>query len=95
MLSSVRNFAHAPWGAIAGAPRLRCAPVAIQDWFDPDDDAHLLAYEVFQRTGAWPQGFLPAEVELTPAWHLHLAGRMAERWLRHRADVRLRAEGAE
>jgi hypothetical protein len=95
MLSSVRNFEHAPWSLIPLVARPRRAPVAIQDWFDPDDDAHLLAYEELQRTGAWPPGFLPAEVELAPGWHLHLAGRMAERWLRHRTDVRFRAQGAE
>jgi hypothetical protein len=92
--SSIRSFDHAPWGLVP-VPARRRAPIAVQDWFNPDDDAHLQAYDQFQRTGTWPQGFLPAEVGFPPAWHLHLAWRMAERWLRHRTDVRLRAQGAE
>jgi hypothetical protein len=67
----------------------------IEDWFDPDDDRHLEAFEHFQATGAWPEGFLPAGITLPPSWDAGLARRLAERWLRHRADVHFRAEGVE
>ena len=67
----------------------------ILDWFDPDDDRHLQAYEHYQLTGAWPVGFLPEGVVLSPGWDSGLARRIAQRWLRHREDLRFRAEGAE
>jgi hypothetical protein len=82
------------WGTRSPAP-WSLVPRAIQDWFNPDDDRHLVAYEHFQRTGAWPEGFLPEGVELPPGWDSGLAHRIAQRWLRHREDLRFRAEGAE
>lgn len=78
-----------------GSPIRFSRPIAIQDWFDPDDDEHLQSLEEYQRTGFWPQGFLPLHVNLPWDWSLQLSRRMAERWLRHRADVRSRALGAE
>lgn len=36
----------------------------IQEWFDPKLDSHIIAYEEFQRSGAWPRFFVPLDVEV-------------------------------
>ena len=96
MLSPIQTLADgSSRGEIAAQfPRLRPV-VSIEGWFNPDDDGHLMAYEQFQATGAWPEGFLPENVVLPPSWSLSLTFVLAQKWLRHRADVRYRADGVE
>jgi hypothetical protein len=94
LFSRLRGGAEVEPAAFTAAAARRPGP-AIQDWLDPDDDRHLAAYERFQETGVWPAGFLPEGVSFPPAWDAQVAARLAERWLRHRAALRLRAEGVE
>ena len=71
------------------------ATLAFDDWFDPDDDRHLLAFEHFQETGTWPLGFVPHHVELPSTSPARIVLAIARRWLSHRSSLRLRALGVE
>lgn len=36
----------------------------IEDWFDINNLEHLRAFEHLNKTGAWPVGFLPEDIEI-------------------------------
>lgn len=53
----------------------------ITDFFDVNNKEHLKAYRHLSKTGAWPKGFIPPEVEFTQVWHMTLMHKMAESYL--------------
>lgn len=55
----------------------------ILDFFDIYNIDHLDAYLVLNKTGTWPEDFLPKNITFCPAWQIGLAGRMALAWAEH------------
>ena len=53
----------------------------IEEWFDVYDYDHLMAWQEVNRTGAWPEGFIPDDVEMTNNWQVLLMSNMADAWL--------------
>ena len=53
----------------------------ITEFFDPHDKVHLKAYETLEKTGVWPEGFIPEDVEITTCWQISLASVMAGLWV--------------
>ncbi len=51
------------------------------DWFDIDNMDHLKAYKRLAVTGAWPEGFIPDNVEMNPGWAATLAFGMANAYV--------------
>lgn len=55
--------------------------IPIADWFDPHNPAHLRAYRVLDETGAWPDGFIPEDVELSGGWHGQVIAKCGHAWM--------------
>jgi hypothetical protein len=53
-------------------------PKSILDFFDPYRRDHLEAWSTLTRTGLWPEGFLPPNIEMPTLWSATLQARMAE-----------------
>ena len=64
--------------------------VDICDWFDVSNEEHLDAYRHLQRSGAWPEGFLPENVTQSPFWHMEILSKLANAYLN---DVVLSSRG--
>ena len=54
----------------------------IEDWFQPSQITHLLAYQHLQKTGTWPIGFIPKSVIFTTCWHASLMSILANEYLK-------------
>lgn len=55
----------------------------ITDFFDPNDPEHVKAYETLEKTGSWPEGFVPVEVEFSPVWQIEILNMLAKCWVKH------------
>jgi len=53
----------------------------IVDWFDIKDVQHLKAYQHLQKTGSWPMGFIPADVEISLAWQIEIIAKFANAYI--------------
>ena len=40
----------------------------ISQWFDPRNIKHIRAYDHLQRSGTWPEKFLPEGILFDPHW---------------------------
>ena len=47
------------------------------DFFDGYNIKHLKAYKHLTQYGAWPEGFVPEDCELSPTWPYQIAEKMA------------------
>ena len=56
--------------------------VDIVDWFDPENMDHLKAYLHLQKTGTWPEGFIPDNIIRGSGWAVTLMAKMTDRWLK-------------
>jgi hypothetical protein len=56
-------------------------------WFDAGNVEHLKAYRYLEKTGCWPEGFLPADIDMPHNWQFILLAAMAAKWLEHKLDV--------
>jgi hypothetical protein len=56
--------------------------VQIQDFFDVYNPVHLKAYHILQTTGAWPENFVPKNVERSPGWHVALLAKFTNEWMK-------------
>ena len=53
----------------------------IREFFDPYSVDHLKAYEVLCKTGVWPVGFVPDDIEFPAGWPYMITARMAGVWV--------------
>ncbi len=44
---------------------------------------HLKAYRILDKTGCWPEKFIPENVTFRAGWQIMLAGKMATAWANH------------
>jgi hypothetical protein len=51
------------------------------EFFDPLDINHLKAYQHLQKTGTWPEGFIPKNIEMDVNWYLLMQYKMADLWV--------------
>ncbi|MDY6862814.1 MAG: hypothetical protein SV062_07470 [Thermodesulfobacteriota bacterium] len=51
------------------------------EWFNTDDMDHLHAYHILQKTGMWPDNFVPERVWVEPGWQAILAFKLANKWI--------------
>jgi hypothetical protein len=56
----------------------------IQDWFDPYDIDHVIAYKHLTQEGIWPAGFVPGYVTFNSGWVVAILGKLADAWVKHR-----------
>jgi len=54
---------------------------SILDFFDPDCDAHMWAWEHYITNKVWPKGFLPEGVIFPENWEAKLICELAIRWM--------------
>ena len=62
--------------------------VPFEDWFDPKNKEHLKAYRHLQKHAAWPSGFIPLGVELSPMWQVLVVNKMAECFLEEKVPAK-------
>lgn len=56
--------------------------MTIVEFFDPHNIVHVRAYRHLEKTGSWPEGFLPEpDCEWPLLWHAGLASKLAHAWL--------------
>lgn len=55
----------------------------ITEFFDPDNIEHIKALGHLNRTGVWPEGFLPENVKQPELWLFQIYNKLASRWVRH------------
>ena len=55
--------------------------VPFADWFDPNDIEHLRVFRHVSAGKAWPEGFLPENVELTSLWLVEGYHKLAYAWM--------------
>jgi len=53
----------------------------IQEWFNPENEEHLKAYLHLEKTGCWPKGFIPDNMDFSPCWQVRLIDKMANLWI--------------
>lgn len=53
----------------------------ISEFFDPWDVEHLKAYRYLEKTGRWPDGFLPADIECPSGWEFWVRDKIIQCWL--------------
>lgn len=51
--------------------------ISVVDWFDCKNIQHLKAYREICKTGCWPKGFIPPNVEMVNMWQVGIAGKLA------------------
>lgn len=61
-------------------------PVGILGWFDIYNPKHLSAYRELSRTGQWPEGFIPDNVNFQESWNLMLNAELADAFIRFMAE---------
>jgi hypothetical protein len=54
----------------------------ILDYFDIYNADHLKAYQHLEKTGSWPEGFLPENIKFPPFWQINLSIKMALAWIK-------------
>lgn len=57
------------------------------DWFDAENMNHLAAYKHLQKTGTWPKGFIPENVEMEAQWLIHVIDKIANQWIKEKLGV--------
>jgi len=55
----------------------------ISEFFDVYNYDHLTAYKTREKTGCWPEDFIPLNITFSPCWDIHLQAKMANAWLIH------------
>jgi hypothetical protein len=54
----------------------------INEFFDVNNKDHLRAYRHVYDTGSWPEGFIPEGTTFRNLWHIELAGRLANEYVK-------------
>lgn len=55
----------------------------VEQWFNPNNKNHILAFSEVLRTHAWPQGFVPSSVKFSAGWDRVLTEVVAICWVDH------------
>lgn len=55
----------------------------VVEFFNPHDHDHLRAWSHLNRTGTWPENFIPEDITFSPVWRFDLTLKMAECWVSH------------
>lgn len=55
--------------------------MVLTDWFDPYNMTHIRAWQHVSQTGAWPEGFIPEDVEVNRLWQVTIPAKMADAWV--------------
>jgi hypothetical protein len=53
----------------------------LNDFFDPYNKEHLIAYRHLQEEGCFPAGFVPDDVEIPLHWQILIANKMVNAWI--------------
>jgi hypothetical protein len=53
------------------------------DWFDPYDIYHVRAFNHLCKTGYWPKGFIPDNLEMSSIWQYEVVAKLADAWTKH------------
>lgn len=53
-----------------------------EDFFDPLNREHVMAYNECCKSGAWPEGFIPTDVYVDYTSHIIARSAMAYEWMR-------------
>lgn len=56
-------------------------PMNVVEWFNPQDKAHLRAWQHLQTQGSWPVEFLPDDVTFPTLWQASIAWKLADLYL--------------
>lgn len=54
----------------------------ITEWFDPCVIDHVKAYRHLQNRGCWPQDFIPEGMTFPEGWHIIIAFKLANEWVK-------------
>ena len=61
--------------------------MTILEFFNIHDPNHLRAFRVLQKTGGWPIGFIPDDVEFTETmWSCSIQSQMATEYIKMKLD---------
>ena len=55
--------------------------MSIIDFFIPKNIKHIQAYKHLQKTGSWPEGFLPNNIYIPNNWQFVLQDMIAQCWI--------------
>jgi hypothetical protein len=55
--------------------------MTIYEFFDPYNMDHIEAYQHLGKTGHWPEGFLPENIEIAPLWQIRILEKLANAWI--------------
>lgn len=64
--------------------------MSIIDWFDPHNMDHLQALNHLNNEGAWPEGFLPEEIQMINHWYFMLMVKVADCWMTHKLQEEMK-----
>lgn len=53
----------------------------LDQWFDPYNLEHMLAFDYLSETGEWPSGFIPENVKFSKHWLIGIEAKMSAAWL--------------
>ena len=56
--------------------------MTIIEWFDIKNIDHIRAYEHMAKTGQWPKGFVPDDIEFVTNWNILIMSKMADEYVR-------------
>lgn len=59
----------------------------IEDWFDTNNLEHLRAFEHLNKTGAWPVGFLPEDIEIDSLSSMRILQRLGMEYLNFKIEA--------
>ena len=54
------------------------------DFFDVHSIEHMQAYKYLEKTGFWPEGFIPDDCVFSHVWLAEIQARMAIAWAKQR-----------
>jgi hypothetical protein len=49
----------------------------VDEWFDPKNREHMLAYKHLGLHGTWPEGFIPQDADFPASWFPMIAAKIA------------------
>lgn len=56
--------------------------MTIIEWFDIKNIEHIRGYDEISKTGHWPEGFIPDNVEFVTNWNIILMSKMSDEYVK-------------
>lgn len=56
--------------------------MTIIEWFDIKNIEHIKAYHYMGKTGQWPEGFIPDDIEFVTNWNMILMSKMSDAYVK-------------